>query len=46
MMKKLAIAVVALMLLVPTLGLVTVGLVVNPAVTSCLASSGLTVAPS
>ena len=31
MMKKLAIAVVTLMLLAPTLGLVTVGLVMNPA---------------
>ena len=43
MMKKLAIAVVALMLLAPTLGLVTVGLVVNPTAIACLASSGLTV---
>ncbi|OSP07840.1 peptidase M23 [Microbacterium sp. LEMMJ01] len=43
MMKKLAIALVALMLLAPTLGLVTIGLVVNPAVIACLASSGLTV---
>lgn len=43
MMKKLAIAVVALMLLAPTLGLVTVGLVMNPSAIACLASSGLTV---
>lgn len=43
MMKKLAIAVVAFMLLAPTLGLVTVGLVTNPAAIACLASSGLTV---
>lgn len=42
MMKKLAIAVVALMFLAPTLGLVTVGLVMNPAVVACLSSSGLT----
>ena len=43
MMKKLAIAVVALMLLAPTLGLVSVGLVMNPAVIACLTASGLTV---
>lgn len=43
MMKKFAIAVVALMLLAPTLGLVTVGLVVNPASVVCLGPSGLTV---
>ncbi|MBX3086863.1 MAG: M23 family metallopeptidase [Cryobacterium sp.] len=43
MMKKLAIAVVSLILLAPTLGLVTVGLVVNPTAIVCLASSGLTV---
>lgn len=43
MMKKFAIAIVALMLLAPTLGLVTVGLVVNPATVACLGSSGLTV---
>ncbi len=42
MMKKLAIAVVALMFLAPTLGLVTVGLVMNPAAVACLSSSGLT----
>lgn len=42
MMKKLAITVVALMFLVPTLGLVTVGLVMNPAVIACLSSSELT----
>ena len=43
MMKKLAIAVVSLMLLAPTLGLVTVGLLANPSAIACLASSGLTV---
>lgn len=43
MMKKLAIAVVALLFLAPTLGLVTVGLVMNPAVIACLSSPGLTV---
>jgi murein DD-endopeptidase len=42
MMKNLAIAVVALMFLAPTLGLVTVGLVMNPAAVACLSSSGLT----
>jgi len=42
MMKKLAIAVVTLMLLAPTLGLVTVGLVMNPAAIACLSSSSLT----
>ena len=42
MMKKLAIAVVAMMFLAPTLGLVTVGLVMNPVVVACLSSSGLT----
>ena len=41
-MKKLAIAVVALMFLAPTLGLVAVGLVMNPAAVACLSSSGLT----
>lgn len=43
MMKKLAIAVAAFVFLAPTLGLVTVGLVMNPAATACLSSSGLTV---
>lgn len=42
MMKKLAIAVVSLMFLAPTLGLVTVGLVMNPAAIACLSSSSLT----
>ncbi|QAV69214.1 M23 family metallopeptidase [Salinibacterium sp. UTAS2018] len=42
MLKKLAIAVIALMFLAPTLGLVTVGLVMNPAVIACLSSSGHT----
>jgi murein DD-endopeptidase len=42
MMKKLAIVVLALIFLSPTLGLVTMCLVMNPAVVACLSSSGLT----
>lgn len=42
MLKKLAIAVIALAFLAPTLGLVTVGLVMNPALIACLSSPGLT----
>lgn len=41
-MKKLAIAVLALIFLSPTLGLVTICLVMNPAVVACPSSSGLT----
>lgn len=43
MMKKLAITLIALMFLAPTLGIVAVGLVVNPAAIACLAPPGLTV---
>lgn len=45
MLKKLAITLIGLVILAPTLGLVAVGLVANPAVIACLASTGLTVGP-
>lgn len=45
MLKKLAIALIGLVFLAPTLGLVAVGLVANPAVIACLASTGLTAGP-
>ncbi len=43
MLKKLAIGAVAAMFLAPTLGLVSIGLIMNPASTAVCAVSGLTV---
>ena len=44
MLKKLAIAALAAMFLAPTLGLITIGLVMNPAAIACtLTSPGLTI---